>query len=130
PLLPEDAQNGLSANEAGNSILLTAPQSDVHRMAEIIAALDTAVQNVSQIKVFTLKYADAKALVDSVKELFTPPQQQNQGPGGGRGGFGGGNTARGNTSATAARVVAVADERSNSLIVAAVPDAMPEIERL
>jgi type II secretory pathway component GspD/PulD (secretin) len=98
--------------------------------------------------------------VDSVKELFTPPQQQNQGPGGGRGqffqnffgggggpggggpfgggggpgggrgGFGGGNTARGNTSATAARVVAVADERSNSLIVAAVPDAMPEIERL
>ncbi|HEY6228153.1 MAG TPA: secretin N-terminal domain-containing protein [Verrucomicrobiae bacterium] len=160
PLLPDDAQNGLSANEAGNSILLTAPQSDVHRMAEIIAALDTAVQNVSQIKVFTLKYADAKALVDSVKELFTPPQQQNQGPGGGRGqffqnffgggggpggggpfgggggpgggrgGFGGGNTARGNTSATAARVVAVADERSNSLIVAAVPDAMPEIERL
>jgi general secretion pathway protein D len=156
PLLPDDAQTGLSANEAGNSILLTAPQTDVHRMAEIIAALDTAVANVSQIKVFQLKYADAKALVDSVKELFTPPAQQQQGPGGGRGqffqqmfggggpggggpfggggpggrgGFGG-NTARGNTSATQARVVAVADERSNSLIVAAVPDAMPEIERL
>jgi type II secretory pathway component GspD/PulD (secretin) len=165
PLLPEDAQNGLSANEAGNSLILTAPQTDVHRMAEIVAALDTAVANVSQIKVFQLKYADAKALVDSVKELFTPPAQQNQGPGGGRGqffqnvfggggpfgggggpfsgggpggggpgggrgGFGGGNTARGNTSATQARVVAVADERSNALIVAAVPDAMPEIERL
>jgi type II secretory pathway component GspD/PulD (secretin) len=161
PLLPEDAQNGLSANEAGNSLILTAPQTDVHRMAEIVAALDTAVANVSQIKVFQLKYADAKALVDSVKELFTPPAQQNQGPGGGRGQFfqnifgggggpfggggpggggpggggrggfgGGGNTARGNTSATQARVVAVADERSNALIVAAVPDAMPEIERL
>lgn len=163
PLLPEDAQNGLSANEAGNSLILTAPQSDIHRMAEIVAALDTAVANVSQIKVFQLKYADAKALVDSVKELFTPPTQQNQpgggrgqffqnlfggggpggggggpfgggggGPGGGfnRGNFGGGNNARGNTSATAARVVAVADERSNSLIVAAAADAMPEIDRL
>src|SRR6185436_11353100 len=165
PLLPEDAQNGLSANEAGNSLILTAPQTDVHRMAEIVAALDTAVANVSQIKVFQLKYADAKALVDSVKELFTPPAQQNQGPGGrgqffqnlfggggpgggggpfggGGGPFGGGGGnrggpgggagagARGNTSATAARVVAVADERSNSLIVAAASDAMPEIERL
>src|SRR4051812_3184043 len=169
PLLPEDAQNGLSANEAGNSLILTAPQSDVHRMAEIVAALDTAVANVSQIKVFQLKYADAKALVDSVKELFTPPAAQNQGPGGGRGqffqnifggggggpfgagggggpfggggggggpgvggrgGFGGGNNARGNTSATAARVVAVADERSNSLVVAAAAGGMPEIERL
>jgi general secretion pathway protein D len=161
PLLPEYAQNGLSANEAGNSLILTATQTDVRRMAEIVAALDQAIQNVSEIKVFPLKYADAKALVDAVKELFTPPAQQNQaqggnrgqlfqqmfgggggpfggggGPGGGnfpnRGNFGGGgNTAaRGNTSATAARVVAVADERSNSLIVAAASDAMPEIERL
>jgi general secretion pathway protein D len=163
PLLPEYAQNGLSANEAGNSLILTAAQTDVRRMAEIVAALDTAIANVSEIKVFKLQYADAKTLVDSVKELFTPPQQQNQagggrgqffqnlfgggGPGGGggpfgggggpfgggggnRGNFGGGNTSRGNTSATAARVVAVADERSNSLIVAAAADAMPEIDRL
>jgi general secretion pathway protein D len=160
PLLPEDAQNGLSANEAGNSLILTATQTDVRRMAEIVAALDKAIQNVSEIKVFPLKFADAKTLVDAVKELFTPPAQQTQGVGGGRGqlfqqmfggggggpfggggpggggGFpngrngGGGSGSRGNTSATAARVVAVADERSNSLIVAAAADAMPEIERL
>ncbi|HUS36596.1 MAG TPA: secretin N-terminal domain-containing protein [Verrucomicrobiae bacterium] len=164
PLLPEYAQNGLSANEAGNSLILTASQTDVRRMAEIVSALDKAISNVSEIKVFPLKFADAKTLVDAVKELFTPPAQQNQGQGGrgqffqnlfgggggggggpfggggpgggGRGGFpnggnfGAGNASRGNTSASAARVVAVADERSNSLIVAAASDAMPEIERL
>lgn len=159
PLLPEYAQNGLSANEAGNSLILTASQTDVRRMAEIVAALDQAISNVSEIKVFQLKFADAKTLVDAVKELFTPPAQQNQnqagrgqlfqnlfgggggpfgggGPGGGRGGFpnggnfGGNNSSRGNTSASAARVVAVADERSNSLIIAAASDAMPEIDRL
>lgn len=155
PLLPEYAQNGLSANESGNSLILTATQTDVRRMAEIVTALDQAISNVSEIKVFPLKYADAKTLVDAVKELFTPPAQQNQntrggrgeffqnlfgggggGPGGGgRGGFPnagnfGGTGSRGNTSASAARVVAVADERSNSLIVAAASEAIPEIERL
>jgi general secretion pathway protein D len=156
PLLPEYAQTGLSANEAGNSLILTATQTDVRRMAEIVTALDQAISNVSEIKVFPLKFADAKTLVDAVKELFTPPAAQNQtggrggrgeffqnifgggggGPFGGGGGRGGAPTAgnasgaRGNTSASAARVVAVADERSNSLIVAAAADAMPEIERL
>jgi type II secretory pathway component GspD/PulD (secretin) len=162
PLLPEYAQNGLSANEAGNSLILTASQTDVRRMAEIVTALDQAISNVSEIKVFPLKFADAKTLVEAVKELFTPPAAQNQtgrggrgeffqnlfggggggggggpfgGGGGGRGGFpNGGNFgstgSRGNTSASAARVVAVADERSNSLIVAAASEAMPEIDRL
>ena len=154
PLLPEYAQTGLSANEAGNSLILTATQTDVRRMAEIVTALDQAISNVSEIKVFPLKFADAKTLVDAVKELFTPPTAQNQNTGrggrgeffqnifgGGGGPFGGGGRggapnsgnqsgARGNTSASAARVVAVADERSNSLIVAAAAEAMPEIDRL
>lgn len=150
PLLPDYAQNGLSANESGNALILTATQTDVRRMTEIVSALDTAIQSVSEIKVFLLKYADAKDLAASIKELFTPPQQPTQNfPGGGRGAFiqqmfgggggrgggggpgGGANgAARGNTSATAPRVVAVADERSNSLIVAAAQDALPEIERL
>src|SRR5436190_19963036 len=82
PLLPEYAQTGLSANEAGNSLILTASQTDVRRMAEIVAALDQAISNVSEIKVFPLKFADAKTLVDAVKELFTPPTQQNQAQGG------------------------------------------------
>lgn len=157
PLLPEYAQNALSANESGNALILTATQTDIRRMTEIVTALDTAISSVAEIKVFSLKFADAKALVESVSQLFAPPSQQSQnnnsgraqffqqmfgagggpfggGPGGGGGRGGGGNSGssggRGNTSATAARVVAVADERSNSLIVAAPEAAMPEIERL
>lgn len=165
PLLPEYAQTALTANTSGNTILLTATKTDVRRMTEIISALDTAISSVSSIKVFPLKYADAKALVDAVKELFTPPQQQNNngqrgaqflqqmfgggGPGGGgpfggggfpggggRGGnFGGGGGrggggAAGNNSQTASRVVAVADERSNSLVVAAPDAAIPTIQDL
>jgi type II secretory pathway component GspD/PulD (secretin) len=162
-LLPEYAQDALTANQSGNSLILTATQTDIHRIVEIVTALDTAISSVSSIKVFPLKYADATALVNAVKELFTPPQQQNtqQGgrggqflnqmfgggfpgggggfpgggggfPGGGRGNFGGGGRggAAGNNSQTAARVIAVADERSNSLIVAAPEEAIPTITEL
>jgi type II secretory pathway component GspD/PulD (secretin) len=167
PLLAEYAQTALTANESGNSLILTATKTDVRRMLEIIHALDTAISSVSSIRVFPLRYADAKELVTAVKELFTPPQtqgnnnngrggqflQQMFGGGGGPGGFGGGGpggfgggpggfgggggrggrgggAAAGNTSQTAARVVAVADERSNSLIVAAADEMIPTIEKL
>lgn len=168
-LLPEYAQDALTANQGGNSLILTATKTDIHRIVEIVKALDTAIASVSSIKVFPLKYADATALVTAVTTLFTPPQQQGGGQGGGaqRGGpflqqmFGGGfpgggggfpgggfpgggggfpggggrggggrGGATGNNSQTAARVVAVADERSNSLIVAAPEEAMPTIIEL
>jgi type II secretory pathway component GspD/PulD (secretin) len=156
-LLPTYAT--LTANESGNALVLTATQTDVRRMVEIVHALDTAISSVSTIRVFPLKYADAKELVNAVKELFAPPTTQNNndrrsqfmnrffgggGPGGfgggGPGGFGGGGGAGGAGGGTrggssggnpaATRVVAVADERSNSLIVSAPEDSLPIIEKL
>jgi type II secretory pathway component GspD/PulD (secretin) len=151
PLLPEYAQ--LSANESGNALVLTDVQSSVHRMVEIVQALDTSIQNVLTIKVFPLKFADAKELANAVKELFAPPTTQNQGNnnrnqfvnrfGGGGGGFpgfggGGGQGGRGGNAAAAggaggapnARVLAVADERTNSLLVSAPEEAMEQIKQL
>ncbi len=149
-LLPTYAT--LTANDSGNALVLTGTQTDVRRMVEIVHALDTAISSVSTIRVFPLKYADAKELVNAVKELFAPPTTQNNdrrsqlmnrffGGGGGPGGFGGGGpggvgggggtrggSAGGNPAAT--RVVAVADERSNSLIVSAPEDSLPIIEKL
>ncbi len=152
PLLPAYARDSFSANESGNSLLLTATKTDVRRMVEIVKALDDSISATSGLKVFPLKYADAKALAAAVKELFAPQTQQNQG---GRGGFnqifgGGGNNAFGgaggfggfgggqgggrgnrNTAASASvKVNAVADEESNSLIVSAPDDVMPSIEKL
>jgi type II secretory pathway component GspD/PulD (secretin) len=144
PMLPAYARDSFSANESGNSLLLTATKTDVRRMVEIVKALDDSISATSGLKVFPLKYADAKALATAIKELFTPQTQQGQGGRGGfnqsfggRGGFGGfggqGGGGRGNRNTAAAasvKVNAVADEESNSLIVSAPDDVMPELDRL
>jgi type II secretory pathway component GspD/PulD (secretin) len=156
-LLPSYARDSFTANESGNALVLTASQTDVRRMVEIVKALDDSISGTSSIRVFPLRYADAKELANAVKELFQPPTQQGQGGnrGGffnpflaGAGGFGGGafgggafggaggqggqarRTGGGNGAAATIRVVAVPDEHSNSLIVSAPEDAMPTIEKL
>jgi general secretion pathway protein D len=154
PLLPSYARDSFTANESGNALVLTASQSDVRRMVEIIKALDDSISSTSSIRVFPLRYADAKELANAVKELFQPQTQQNQGNRGGGffnnpffgggGAFGGGafggaggaggqagrRTAGGSGAAATIRVVAVPDEHSNALIVSAPEDAMPMIEKL
>lgn len=152
PLLPTYSM--LTANESGNALILTDTQSNIRRMAEIVRAVDTSLTNVSTIKVYPLQYADAKELASAIKDLFQPPatQQNNNGgrnffnrffPGGGGGGPGGGGGGRGGGGAPGAatgagagggspnsKIVAVADERTNSLVVSAPDDMMPVIEKL
>ena len=108
----------MTANESANSLVITATQADVRRMTEIINALDESISSTSDIKVFPLRYADAKELADVIKESSRPTQQTGNrgeagsgalevlaaevvarfggsaargGPGGGGGGGGGGN---------------------------------------
>ncbi len=153
-LLPSSAE--LTANEAGNALIMTDTQTSIRRIAEIVRALDTSIAGASTIRVYPLRFADSKELVNVIKELF-PAQDSRTGGntggfaggfggrnGGGFGGFpgaganfgGGGGNNRGGTSsgsnnrASASRVVAVADERSNSVIVNAPDDVLPEIEEL
>src|SRR5258706_13422814 len=60
-------------------------------MDEIVNAQDDSIFGTTSIKVFGLRYADAKELANVIKELFQPTQQQgNRGGGFGGGGFGGG----------------------------------------
>ncbi|MBN2505451.1 MAG: hypothetical protein JXQ71_02030 [Verrucomicrobia bacterium] len=136
PLLPTTAT--LTANDAGNSLLITDSQLHIRRMVEIIKALDTPLAGVSTIHVFPLVYADAKSLAAVVKELFAPQQDNSRNndrarfffrgrDGGGPPGFESGNSSGGGRAPTP-RVVAVADERSNSLVVSAPEEQMPLIE--
>lgn len=145
----------LTANESGNALVLTDTKSNIRRIAEIVAALDTSISSISSIRVFPLRYADAKELATAVKEVFQLPTANNQnqrnrffgrggggpgaffGGGGDRGGGGGGNDGvassdTGNSAAreAASRVTAVADERTNSLIVGAPDEHIPAIEEL
>ncbi|MGD0016565.1 MAG: secretin N-terminal domain-containing protein [Verrucomicrobiia bacterium] len=150
PLLPAYAK--LTANESANALVLTATKADVRRMVKIVEALDTSISSISTVRVFPLKYADAKQLADTIQQLFQSPTSQqnaamqrlfrNRG-GGGNGGFGGGfgGGQGGNTDPSqgtgdnvarqvASRVVAMGDDRTNSLIVSAPDEYIPTIEQL
>ena len=140
PLLSLDAT--LTANEASNALLLVDTQTNIHRIAEIVNALDTSVSSISAIRVFPLQYADSKSLAGVLTQLFTTDQNTGKsgGGGGGRGGSappwaamlaggGGGNSqpAPGAAQLAASRVVAVSDDQSNSIIVSAPETVMMTI---
>jgi type II secretory pathway component GspD/PulD (secretin) len=148
PLLP--AYSTLTANESSNAIVITDTQSNIRRMVEIVRALDTTISSISAIRVFPLYYADAKELATVVKELFeNPTDARNQagnnrqaqmfrrfagggGPpgGGGAPGGGDGNTGQSEARQAASRVVSVADERTNALVVSAPDEYIPLVEQL
>jgi type II secretory pathway component GspD/PulD (secretin) len=152
PLMPPQAT--VVANEGGNAIVITDTQINIRRMTEIIKALDTTISSVSSVRVFSLSFADAKSVATMLKDLFQTdtsaqrgnnagvnPMQQlfrgmrgggnfpGAGGGGGGGGGAGGGTGNGGRVSTP-KVVAVADERSNSVIVSAPDDQMPVIKEL
>ncbi len=147
PLLPGDAS--LSVNESANALILVAPKADIRRALKIVAALDCSLATASSLKVIPLRYADAKQLAAVVQQLFstqtsgqnsggmnTGPQGFSPGGRGGPPGFpgepagAGGTEEAGAGSAGLGRVVATADEASNSLIVSAPGASMTAILNL
>ncbi len=147
PLLAETAT--ISANEGSNSLLLTDTQTNIRRIAEIIRAIDTSVAGISTLQVYPLKFANAKELATVVTQLFAANTAGGSGGGGrgGRGGGGGGGfqgfpgfPGGGGGAAPAAaasearqansRVIAVADDQSNSLVVSAPEELIPSITEI
>lgn len=143
PLLPENAS--MTANESSNAVVLTGTENNIRRAAEIIRALDTSISGISQLKVFSLKYSDATELADVVKSLFETPQRSSSSraesffsrfPAGSRGGgessSSSGRSSGGDSEAlqSASRVIAVADERTNSLVISAPDEYMATIIQL
>ena len=139
-LLPTTAT--LTSNESANTLLLVATKTDIKRMLKIINALDTSIASVSSIAVTPLKYADAKETAALITSLFTPQGGSQGGGPSGRsalfsmlgGGFGrssrdsSGGSGGGNPGGAAAKnVVAVGDDRSNSLVVSAPEDLLETI---
>jgi general secretion pathway protein D len=68
PLLPSYAT--MTANQSSNAIVLTDTQTSIRRVAEIVKALDTSISEVSTVKVFTLKDADATEIATLINTLF------------------------------------------------------------
>ncbi len=141
PLLPSETQ--ITANESGNSLVMTASQMNVRRVVEIVKGLDSVSSSSSTITVFPLKFADAKTIANLIKDLFPAAdasggrggnnpfarmQRMFGGPGGGGGDTGGSDTGNGHTPTT--RITAVSDDRSNSVAVSSPDEMVPTITEL
>ena len=147
PLLP--AQSMITVNDDSNSMVLTDTRITIHRIMEIVQALDTAVASILDIKVITLRYADATDTAAVINKVFTPPAaaagrngQNNNNPfqffGGRRGGFGGpGGGGDGTPDAapneakqTSSYVSATADQRANAVIITAPTEMLAQVQDL
>src|SRR5208282_5252110 len=144
------AQATIVANEAGNSIVVTDTQANIRHLVEIIEAIDNSAQGETEIRVFPLKYANPTDVASELGQIFPSQNGTGNGPqapirfgGGGPGGFGGGgpggffariaaaSATAGNNQSSAvqknSQVVAVADARTQSVIVSASKDLMEQI---
>src|SRR6185503_7626836 len=103
---------------------------------------DVNVNDITEVRVFRLRYADPQETADQLTSLFpdTTNQQNSRGSQSGFGGFGFGRFSRGSSSRSgstttdpdsrklkATRVTAVPDPRTGSVIVSAAHDLMEEI---
>jgi type II secretory pathway component GspD/PulD (secretin) len=142
-------QATIVANEAGNSIVVTDTQSNIRHLTEIIRAIDNSAEGETEIRVFHLSHASPTDVASELSQIFpsssgTSGQVQSpfrfgggQGGGGGGGGFFARMAAANATAGTGnsqnsriqkqTQVVAVADQRTSSVIVTASKDLMQEI---
>jgi len=145
------------ANEAGNTIIVTDTQANIRHLAEIIKAVDSSAEGETQIRVFPLKYANPNDVATLLSSVFPSQNGGAQNPirfggggggpggfrGGGAGGGGGGNpfaaflaaqSGQGNSTQNRvqkqSQVVAVADARTQSVVVTASKDLMEQIAEM
>lgn len=138
-------QARIVANDAGNSIIITDTQSNIRHLAKIIQYVDGSAEAETVVRVFPLKYANPNDVASELAGVFPSADSSGNtapitfgGPGGGPGGPGGGfGQAFGNAGAgtsgsdqriqKARQVSAVADGRTQSVIVTAPGDLMTQI---
>lgn len=138
PLMPTGTS--MTANQGANAIVITDTKANIRRMVQLVKALDTASVSAATLKVFMLKEADATALAQVVSQLFqsdTSSSNRDRSRGGFPFPFGGDRGDRGGSSSSpqqgrmaGAKVVAVADDRSNALVVSASEEQMALVEEL
>jgi len=152
-LLPESAN--LTANQDSNSLIVTDTQINVKHIVEIVAALDGSIDTVSAVRVFRLHNADPVEMASLLTSLFQTPGTstaqagaalqglpgflaQRFGAAAGATGGQGGNSSRSSRSsrtgssstARSTPVVAVADPRTYSVVVAAAKEQLPDIAEM
>jgi hypothetical protein len=154
PLISQKAT--IMANDAGNSIIVTDTQANIRHLVEIIKAIDGSAEDVTEVQVFHLQFHDPVEVASLISTMFSDQSGQGNnggaspirfgglggggfagGGGGGGGGFrrflagggggGGGGGSQNDRIRQRQHVVAVADQRTGSVLVTAPKDLMTEI---
>ncbi len=126
------------ADQRGNAVVVTAPAESIPQIRQLVLQLDTASEAFSTLQVFQLQFADAVEIANVLAGLYPDPttsRNQTASSRFGRRGFpqpqpqteSAGESRR---QLAEAKVMAVADTRTNSVIVSASPSTMVEIETM
>ena len=124
----------LVADERTNAVVISGENQSRQRLINMIRQLDREQQSQGNTRVFYLKYAKAKNLVEvlsGVSKTIQADKQGNQATGGMN------STAGSSTGSTSGAsgfngkdLSIVADEQTNALVITAQPDVMQELERV
>lgn len=144
----------MTANEAGNSIIMTDTRANINRVAQIIRAIDQGAEDVTEVKVFRLEFADPTEMATLLTSLFSESGGSSSSSSsssqssmrfgfGGFGGFGrsdrGGDRGSGGGDSGSSqsqrikkrsKVTAVADTRTASVAVTCTSGLMSQIEEM
>jgi type II secretory pathway component GspD/PulD (secretin) len=150
--LVSSVNSTITANEAGNAIVITDTQAVIHKVAEVVQAIDSGAEDFTDLRVFHLTNADPNDTADLLSNLFPDDTRSGNNNGGSQsafggfrssyfsrrfGGFGGssssgsgdsgGSNSQNQRMKKRNRVIAVADQRTSSLVVSASRDLMEQI---
>ena len=121
-----------------NAVVASAPPDYMRTITNVIAELDKPSDDVTEIRVFKLKHADPTEVASELGDLFqsssTSSDQNNRTMGFQFGPFGpmqnSANSSQSTRMKRQSTVTAVADKRSQSVVVTASKNSMGEIKQL
>jgi general secretion pathway protein D len=134
------------ADQRGNAVIVTAPAEVLPQIAELVVELDQPSEAVTTLRVFPLRYADATKIANVLVGLYpdtttSSSSRGSAGGGGGQRGFFGRmpfgpqaqtqqSSSQSQRKLSEAKVLAVADTRTNSVVVSASSTTMADIEKV
>jgi len=135
-----------AADERTNSVVVSAPEEFMPAIEKLVQDIDQSADVMTEVRVFPLQYADAEQMAEVITNVFgdkqatsnqgTTPRQRFFGPGGffGRGRDSSNNSTNNSDLSSreraAATVLAVADTRTNSVVVSAIAETMEQIAQV
>lgn len=133
------------ADARSNSVIAAAPEEAIPSLQKLLDQIDTSTVEVAEVRVFPLKYADAQTMATIIEDVFNSDQQQSQSTTNSSDQMrqmfvrrfmgGGGQQAQQQTQTPGRKtneplVNAVADIRTNAIVVNAAKDMMEQIAQM